>query len=245
MKKTGVILLALLLLTGLCACGMCSHQYTETVTKEATCKEEGIKTFTCEKCEDTYTEAVAKTAHTFTEATCTAPKTCSVCGTTEGAALDHSYTQGKCSGCGEEQAGYKPLTSCGWGTAGLTPDGKELDVITLWFEGEESSVGAGFYEPLDTMDPDFRDEALKHPEDLYDFDGKKYHYMGFGDWRPMSYTEQGDTVVISVWEEEVIGTLTMARTGANQYTVTAITGRIIDETVTSCLSVGSIFTAKG
>ena len=44
---------------------------------------------------------------------------------------------------------------------------------------------------------------------------------------------------------EVIGTLTMTRTGADQYTVTAITGKIIDGTVTSCLSVGSIFTAKG
>ena len=45
--KSAYRLLALLVLTGLCACEMCSHQYAEAVTKEATCKEEGIKTFTC------------------------------------------------------------------------------------------------------------------------------------------------------------------------------------------------------
>ena len=41
------------------------HSYTSKITKEATCKEEGVKTFTCE-CGDTYTEKIAKTAHTYT-----------------------------------------------------------------------------------------------------------------------------------------------------------------------------------
>jgi hypothetical protein len=68
-----------------------THEYTEAITKQATCKEEGIKTFTCE-CGDTYTEPITKTAHTPGEwevaAAPTAGKTgkavkkCTVCGET-------------------------------------------------------------------------------------------------------------------------------------------------------------------
>ncbi len=43
---------------------------------------------TCSLCSATEGEALA---HTWNNATCTAPKTCSVCSATEGEALDHSY----------------------------------------------------------------------------------------------------------------------------------------------------------
>ena len=42
----------------------------------------------------------AHTCTDFTDATCTAPKTCTVCGATEGSALGHSYVDGTCTGCG-------------------------------------------------------------------------------------------------------------------------------------------------
>lgn len=262
MKKAISILLVVILLLSLCACGndepqpsastappttACEHVYADTVKKEATCAEEGIKAFACDKCNDTYTEPIEKLAHTYADATCAAAKTCTICGVTEGQALGHSYAQGKCARCGTAQPGYKALSSCGWTTAGLfiAGDGtEELDVITLWFNDEEPSVGAGFYSPLDSLGPDLQEEWLKSPEELYEFNGKKYFSMGFGDWRPASYTEQGDTVVVSVLEDVVIGTITMVRTGVDQYTVTAITGRIIDDTITKCLSVGSVFVAK-
>ena len=41
--------------------------------------------------------------HDFAEATCTAPKTCKVCGTTEGNALEHTYVNGVCSACNAEE----------------------------------------------------------------------------------------------------------------------------------------------
>ncbi|WP_242841295.1 leucine-rich repeat protein [Ruminococcus sp. NK3A76] len=70
-----------------------SHKYTSTITKAASCKEEGIRTYTC-SCGDKYTERIPKTTtHVFGNwtttkaATCTIEGTqtrkCSVCGKTE------------------------------------------------------------------------------------------------------------------------------------------------------------------
>lgn len=82
-------------------CTVCGHTETAnhtwnggTVTKQATCKETGVKTYTCTACNATKTETIAKTnSHNWSgykvtkEPTCTAPgtqtRTCSVCGKTE------------------------------------------------------------------------------------------------------------------------------------------------------------------
>ena len=93
MKK---ILVKLLLVLLVCALMMSivgcthTHQYAEEITKNPTCTEEGIKTFTC-PCGDTYTEKIAKTAHTEQTLDAVQPdcdstgltegKKCSVCGT--------------------------------------------------------------------------------------------------------------------------------------------------------------------
>ena len=55
-----------------------THNYTETVTKKATCTTDGLKTFTC-VCGDTYTETIKATGHKNTifitelKPTCTEP----------------------------------------------------------------------------------------------------------------------------------------------------------------------------
>ena len=63
------------------------HSYTEQITKEPSCTEAGVKTFTCE-CGDTYTEEIPATGHSYTE-NVVAPTyeaegytehTCTVCG---------------------------------------------------------------------------------------------------------------------------------------------------------------------
>ena len=60
------------------------HEYTETITKEPTCTEPGIKTFTC-SCGDTYTEEIPPLGHDWGEPayewstdkkTCTAKRVC-------------------------------------------------------------------------------------------------------------------------------------------------------------------------
>lgn len=93
MKKTLIVLLAAVLLCFVfTACG-CEHQYEEKTTKEASCSETGVKTFTCTSCGDSYTEEISTIDHTFgaptvtKEATCQTKgeetSTCSVCGETK------------------------------------------------------------------------------------------------------------------------------------------------------------------
>lgn len=60
------------------------HNYTETITQEATCTENGMKTYTCPICKDSYTEEIPATGHTA--ATIPAiESTCTETGKTEGA----------------------------------------------------------------------------------------------------------------------------------------------------------------
>ncbi len=58
---------------------------------------------TCSVCGATEGDALD---HTWVDATCTASKTCSVCGATEGDALGHDYVAGVCSRCEEKDPNY-------------------------------------------------------------------------------------------------------------------------------------------
>ena len=78
------------------------HSYTASITKKATCTENGIKTFAC-SCGHSYTEGIEKTGHNYTSSvvapTCTAKGytkfVCGNCGdnytSNEVAATGHSY----------------------------------------------------------------------------------------------------------------------------------------------------------
>lgn len=80
-----------------------THYYFSSITKEATCAENGVRTFKC-SCGKSYTESIPKnTYHTWEYATCTSPKKCKVCGITEGDPLEHNYkSDGTCYSCGQE-----------------------------------------------------------------------------------------------------------------------------------------------
>ena len=51
---------------------VCEHSYTGTVTKAPTCTANGVKTFTCSKCGDSYTESVGMIDHNYVNGTCSA-----------------------------------------------------------------------------------------------------------------------------------------------------------------------------
>ena len=157
----------------------------------------------------------------------------------------HNYVQGMCSDCGEAQPGYKPLLSSSWVTADLTQDGEELDVISLWFYEWGNEIEVSFYGPLDGLDQEDQDYYLNNERDnLFEFGGKQYYHQGFGTTRSMSYKEQGDTVEITVKEGYTVGIIKMVRSGADQYTITSVSGTIIDSIITGCLKVGNVFTAE-
>ena len=92
------MLLAALLLAALSACGKNNdaahkHNYIEKVTKPATCVEEGVATYTCYGCGDTYTKTIpVSDIHKYKktvikEATCAedgeASLLCELCGATK------------------------------------------------------------------------------------------------------------------------------------------------------------------
>lgn len=115
-----------------------SHSYDGTVTTEPTCTETGVKTLVCNKCEDTKTETIPATGHSFDEgtvikeATCTAKGekefTCTVCEhkkVEEIELAEHSFGEGvitkeptctekgikeyTCSVCGEKKTEEIPM----------------------------------------------------------------------------------------------------------------------------------------
>ena len=49
----------------------CSHDYTGTVTLDATCTEDGLLTYTCSKCGDAYTRTIAAHGHDYQQNVCT------------------------------------------------------------------------------------------------------------------------------------------------------------------------------
>jgi hypothetical protein len=99
------------------------------VTKEATCIEEGVMTYTCTLCGETKEEAIPTTDHTWGEWEVTTPascgvegvetRTCSVCGETETraiAALEHTWGEWEVTtpaSCGVEGVETRTCSVCG------------------------------------------------------------------------------------------------------------------------------------
>ena len=96
------------------------HSYDSTVTKEAACTEDGVRTYTC-SCGASYTEAIAKTGHSWgnwvqskaptTEAEGQETRTCNNCGKTETRSIDKlpSDDGGNDEGSGGEGGYYIDL----------------------------------------------------------------------------------------------------------------------------------------
>lgn len=76
MKKLIVLALVILAVCLTFAACSCEHQYEEKITTEASCSAVGIKTFTCTKCNDSYTEEIPMIEHSFGTATVTKEPTC-------------------------------------------------------------------------------------------------------------------------------------------------------------------------
>lgn len=120
------------------------------VTTPATCAKEGVKTYTCSTCGDTYTEVIPKTDdHKFGEwtvtkrATCEAEgeqtRTCSVCGKTETQPIsktDHDYEDQTEQKKVVDKAAYDEEVEY---TVWWCGCGKEFDSVDALTEHQEAS----------------------------------------------------------------------------------------------------------
>ena len=88
----------------------CTHSLTKTEATAATCLTAGNKEYyTCSICGKVYSNAegslettvdacvIPALGHTWTDATCTAPKTCTECGVTEGESIAHTWADATCT----------------------------------------------------------------------------------------------------------------------------------------------------
>ena len=79
----------------------CSHSYSSKVTIAATCTTTGVKTYTCSKCGDVYTETIAATGHNYKDVI--VPPTCE----------NNGYTRHQCANCGEWGLNTDPVNPIG------------------------------------------------------------------------------------------------------------------------------------
>ncbi len=91
------------------------HKNGFTASVQPTCTEEGISSSQyCTVCQEVFVEAIVIPAkgHAWVDATCTNPKTCDVCGETEGDPIAHTWTdvEGKAPTCTEP--GYTAHKVC-------------------------------------------------------------------------------------------------------------------------------------
>ena len=84
----------------------CNHEsWTAGEVVEPTCTEDGYTVYTCDLChKEKHDDIVPTAGHSWKDATCTTPKTCSACGATEGGTLDHTP--------GEAQKENEVLPTC-------------------------------------------------------------------------------------------------------------------------------------
>lgn len=87
------------------------HRYDNVIVTDPTCIMEGFATYAC-NCGDSYTaDETAPLGHTWQDASCVTPKTCSICGVVEGTVLDHAWNIGVViKEATEEEEGEKLFT---------------------------------------------------------------------------------------------------------------------------------------
>ena len=245
-----------------------THAYTEKVTKKATCSAKGEKTFTC-SCGDSHTEAIDKTAHNYSAATCTAPKTCTACGatsgkalghsykaatctapktcttcgTTEGSTIDHSYDNGVCTACGAQQEGYSSFANTEWEAYVVNGSCTAMNKIRLTFWDGDGELSVGYwYSCVDTPDDELQ-WIINEGGKIMEYEGTRFYTtVTSGSNAFFDFTETGNTVEVSfrVWEGEDPCGITLERISDTTCKVIAIEGNIIAQ----ALAVGDVLEIK-
>ena len=177
-------------------------------------------------------------SHTFSEATCAAPKTCTKCGVTEGGKGDHTLTA-TCTVCGQVNEGYCPLSSRYWNYE--VAEGDEITYGSYYFFTDGVNVNVevfySFYKTLKAVaaEQNTTEEALREEyapmEMIKIINGVEYVYNGWGmdNWSRRRYTEEDGVITVTFqsldWGENdeeiwtVMETVVMHRTGLDELIV--------------------------
>lgn len=212
----------------MCAkCGKAEGHVLGHKLNQATCTEPQI----CTRCGMVSSPALG---HTWFDATCKSPKTCGVCGATEGGLGDHHYmTNDRCLHCNAKKPVHVGLTDGEWQLDAI--NGEELDRFVMTF----NSNGTGY------LSVSFWGKQAVGQS--VNFNGATYYDQGFGKGASLTYTENGDTVAVEASAKGgmILGSMTLTRTDINKYTISAVSGTIVDSSITSVLPVGTVFTGVG
>lgn len=164
-------------------------------------------------------------SHSWQEATCDKPKTCSKCGETEGDIGEHLFEGSICASCGFVQMGHGM-----WQTMYLKED--TLMVLTINFGDGSGSCGImsnGCY-ATNTIEPDMLVELINTGTPVYTYEGKEYIPMtGAGDpvWYELDITPTDEAIIVHLgevadaWEEQI----TLRRAAKDQLEVTEVIGK--------------------
>jgi len=175
----------------------CSHSYSSKITKQATCTASGIKTYTCSKCGDSYTETIPALGHNYT--TKTIAPTCT----------EKGYTLHTCTRCGnsykDNYVSAKGHTPGDWEIISKpTYDEEGLKIQVCEVCGEELDTdiipmlikNGWFTENGNTC---YYVDGEKITSKLYEIDGKKYYFGDNGEmftgWHEGWRESEGTTTI--------------------------------------------------
>lgn len=183
MKRVFSVVYVLIMLISLCACAA-DPQATEPTLLQ--------------------TEPVCQ--HSWTEATCTAPKTCSLCGVKEGVALGHTYDTGICTVCEAEDAYYDPLVNGTW----LYLTKEKWEILDFQIDGTcdmKKVIGAptsaatleqAVNTAVSNLQRQYRDNWTTYAaNNYYVFEIANYYYVANVTTTTAEYTKSGQSATIS------------------------------------------------
>ena len=225
MKKTFMILMVVVLLLSLCACG-----------KDPTVPP----TTTAAPAPTVQTDPVC--VHEYADADCVTAKTCTLCGATRGKALGHDYAEGVCSRCGEIDSTFVALLDGIWTADAVNETGSQLERISLQLREDGSAVfAAGIYDRLSDVPVEERLPYMENEENWYDYSGEIYFYAQFGVCDFLSWSAEGDIITCTLEADgTVYGTMILERTAGNMLTITYFEGNF----AIYYLQVGDILVAE-
>lgn len=226
MKKRFSLLLVLVMLLSLFACGKDNPQSTNPSTNP------GQSTDGTEKPSATATEG-KEAGHSYKDATCTAPKTCTKCGATEGKAAAHSYSNGACTVCGAMDPNV-PFTDHVWFAYIEKPCDPNMpetgEILAVYYLNPTNFQGYTYKEFYANINYESNHYGnVTH-------NGKTYYDFWFSaSMNGIEWEDNGDTVKVTFAYDDPALVLILTRTGETQFTVTSSSD-------TTDIPVGTVFT---